>query len=476
MRKLRTGDERTKELNLIGKMNHIRDLYRNPADYSQKEVEISGWVRTIRDSKTFGFIELHDGTWFKNVQIVFDEALSNFKDITRVTIGSCLRIQGKMVETPEAKQPFEIQASRVDIMAVSDYDNPIQKKRQTFEFLRGIAHLRSRTNTFNAVFRVRSLLAYAVHKFFNERNFVYVHTPIITSVDAEGAGEMFQVTTLNPDEAGRPVDYSQELLGRKTFLTVSGQLPVESFCMGFRNVYTFGPTFRAENSNTPRHAAEFWMIEPEMAFADLEDDMNLAEDMMKFVFSYVLEQAPEEMAFFDRFIEKGVIERLEKLVNAEFARTTYTEAVDLLKKSNRTFEYAPEWGVNLQTEHERCLSEEVFKKPVFVTDYPSEIKAFYMYMNDDQKTVRAVDLLVPGVGEIIGGSQREDRKDVLLERMKKDGMSEEEYGWYLDIRRFGSFPHAGFGLGFERALMYITGMKNIRDVIPFPRTPNQASF
>jgi len=457
-------------------MNLIRELYQSPSDYDQKTVTIAGWVRTVRDSKTFGFIELHDGTCFKNVQIVFDEQLSNFKDITKLTIGSSLRIEGKFIVTPNAKQPFEIQAASVNIVSVSSLNNPIQKKRHTFEFLRTIAHLRSRTNTYNAVFRVRSLLAFAIHKFFNERGFVYVHTPIITSVDAEGAGEMFQVSTLELDKIKAPVDYAKELLGRKTFLTVSGQLPVEAFCMGFRNVYTFGPTFRAENSNTPRHATEFWMIEPEIAFADLEDDMKLAEDMMKYIFTYILENATEEMAFFDRFIEKGVIERLEKVVRSDFGVTTYTEAIRLLQKADQKFEYPTAWGENLQTEHERYLSEKVFKKPVFVTDYPDKIKAFYMYLNEDGKTVRAMDLLVPGVGEIIGGSQREDREDVLLQRMKADGMSEDVYGWYLDVRRYGSFPHAGFGLGFERALMYITGMKNIRDVIPFPRTPNQAAF
>jgi len=461
---------------LIGQMNDIRDFYENPSAYYNQPVVISGWVRTLRDSKTFGFIELHDGTCFKNIQVVFNENLSNFKEITKVTIGSSLKIQGKLVETRQAKQPFEIQADEIEIIAVSNLTNPIQKKRHTFEFLRTIAHLRSRTNTFNAVFRVRSMLAYAIHKFFNERGFVNVHTPIITSVDAEGAGEMFQVTTLELDKIKHPIDYAKELLGKKTYLTVSGQLPVEAFCMGFRNVYTFGPTFRAENSNTPRHASEFWMIEPEIAFSDLEDDMKLAEEMMKFIFTYILENASQEMAFFDRFIEKGVIERLEKVIRSDFGVTTYTEAVQLLNKADEKFEYPTNWGANLQTEHERYLSEKVFNKPVFVIDYPTGIKAFYMYLNKDGKTVRAMDLLVPGVGEIIGGSQREDREDVLLKRMKEEGMSEDVYGWYLDVRRYGSFPHAGFGLGFERALMYITGMKNIRDVIPFPRTPNQAAF
>lgn len=461
---------------MIGQVNHIRDFFEDPNAYDNRTVAVSGWVRTLRDSKTFGFIELHDGTCFKNIQIVFDEKLSNFKEITKLTIGSSLKIQGKLVKTPQAKQPFEIQAGEIVILAVSSQSNPIQKKRHTFEYLRTIAHLRSRTNTFNAVFRVRSILAYAIHKFFNERGFVYVHTPIITSVDAEGAGEMFQVTTLELDKIKHPIDYAKELLGRKTFLTVSGQLPVEAFCMGFRNVYTFGPTFRAENSNTPRHATEFWMIEPEIAFADLEDDMKLAEEMMKFIFTYVLENASQEMAFFNQFIDKGVIERLEKVIHSDFGVTTYTEAIELLNKADQKFEYDTNWGANLQTEHERFLSEKIFKKPVFVIDYPVGIKAFYMFHNEDGKTVRAMDLLVPGVGEIIGGSQREDREDVLLQRMKEEGMSEDVYGWYLDVRRYGSFPHAGFGLGFERVLMYITGMKNIRDVIPFPRTPNQAAF
>lgn len=461
---------------MIGQVNTILEFYKNPSAFNKQTVTVSGWVRTVRDSKTFGFIELHDGTCFQNIQIVFDDKLSNFKEITKVTIGSSLKISGKFIETTGAKQPFEVQAESVDIVAIASQENPIQKKRHTFEFLRTIAHLRPRTNTFNAVFRLRSVLAYAIHKFFNERGFVYVHTPIITSVDAEGAGEMFQVTTLNPDHVSRPIDYAQELLGRKTFLTVSGQLPVEAFCMGFRNVYTFGPTFRAENSNTPRHATEFWMIEPELAFADIEDDMSLAQDMLKSIFSYVLENASDEMEFFDRFIENGVIGRLLNVIDADFGVTTYTEAIELLKKADQKFEFPTEWGENLQTEHERYLAEEVFKKPVFVVDYPDKIKAFYMYLNDDGKTVRAMDLLVPGVGEIIGGSQREDREDVLLERMKRDGMTEDVYGWYLDVRRYGSFPHAGFGLGFERVLMYITGMKNIRDVIPYPRTPNQASF
>ena len=461
---------------MIGEVHRVKSILRQPADFNRKTVEVSGWVRTIRDSKTFGFIELHDGSCFQNIQIVFDEKLKNFKEVTKLSIGSALAVKGTLIVTPGAKQPCEIQASEVRIISHASLENPIQKKRHTFEYLRTHAHLRPRTNTFNAVFRVRSILAYTIHRFFNERDFVYVHTPIITSVDAEGAGEMFQVSTLNFDQENRPIDYSRELMGRKTFLTVSGQLPVESFCMGFRNVYTFGPTFRAENSNTPRHANEFWMIEPEIAFADLEDDMKLAEAMLKSIFSEILTKAPDEMKFFDRFIESGVIDRLEKVIQADFGVVTYTEAISILNESGQSFEYPTHWGVNLQTEHERYLTETVFGKPVFVIDYPAEIKAFYMYLNDDKKTVRAMDLLVPGVGEIIGGSQREDRESVLLKRLKEDGMSAELYNWYLDIRRFGSFPHSGFGLGFERALMYITGMKNIRDVIPFPRTPNQASF
>ena len=461
---------------MIGKMNTVKMLYTNSDQYKDEIVTLAGWVRTIRSSKNFGFIELNDGTYFKNVQVVFEDKLSNFTEIEKATIGSSLKITGEFLLTPDAKQPFEINAEAIEILDVADSDNPIQKKRHTFEFLRTIAHLRPRTNTFMATFRVRSILAYAIHKFFNERDFIYVHTPIITSVDAEGAGEMFQVSTLDLEKAERPFNWSDELLGRKSFLTVSGQLPVESFCMGFRNVYTFGPTFRAENSNTPRHANEFWMIEPEIAFGDLEDDMALAQDMMKFIFTHVLEHAPQEMAFFDQFIEKGVIERLEKIIKSDFGVVTYTEAIDLLKKSGKQFEYPTDWGENLQTEHERYLSEEIFKKPVFVIDYPKKIKAFYMRLNEDNQTVRAMDLLVPGVGEIIGGSQREERYDVLLDRLKEDNMKESDYSWYLDIRKFGSFPHAGYGLGFERALMYITGMKNIRDVIPFPRTPNNAMF
>jgi len=457
-------------------MHTVFDLYQKPESFSDQVVRVSGWVRTLRTSKNFGFIELNDGTQFKNIQVVFEEKLDNYSDVARMLIGSSIEVGGRFLLTPGAAQPFEINADRITILQAADASNPIQKKRHSFEFLRTMAHLRPRTNTFMAVFRVRSILAYAIHRFFNDRRFVYIHTPIITGVDAEGAGEMFQVSTLDLNKAERPLDYSGELLGKKTFLTVSGQLPVEAFCMGFRNVYTFGPTFRAENSNTPRHACEFWMIEPEIAFADLDDDMALAQDMIKTIFQYVLDHAPEEMAFFDRFIEPGVIARLEQIVQSDFSQVTYTEAMDLLRKADQAFEYPTEWGENLQTEHERYLSEKIFNGPVFVTDYPKKIKAFYMRHNEDGKTVRAMDLLVPGVGEIIGGSQREERHDVLLQRIREDNLPESAYSWYLDIRKYGTFPHAGFGLGFERVLMYITGMKNIRDVIPFPRTPNNAMF
>ncbi len=461
-------------------VNMVKELYANAKAYLDKEVTISAWVRTLRVSKNFGFLEVNDGTCFKNMQVVFEETLSNFKDVAKLTIGSSVEVRGTYVRSQGAKQPYEIQAAQIVIVGMASLDNPIQKKRHTFEFLRTIPHLRTRTNTFLAVFRVRSLLAQSLHNFFQDKGFVYVHTPIITTIDAEGAGEMFNVSTLPagdyPKTPEGKADYSKELLGRQTYLTVSGQLAVEAFCMGFRNVYTFGPTFRAENSNTPRHANEFWMIEPEVAFADLQDDMDLAEQMMKHIISDLLEKAPDEMAFFNKFIDDGLIQRLESIVNAKFETVTYTEAIDILKKSGEKFEFPTEWGENLQTEHERYLAEKTFSKPVFVTDYPKEIKAFYMRLNDDEKTVRAVDLLVPGVGEIIGGSQREERTDILERRMKEEGMSLQDYSWYLDIRRFGTFPHAGYGLGFERALMYMTGMKNIRDVIPFPRTPKSAIF
>lgn len=458
----------------------VKDIYRNTDAYANQSVTIGGWVRTLRSSKTFGFIEINDGSFFKGIQVVFDDSLSNFAEIEKVGVGTSLNITGTLVLTPENKQPFELKASEITIEGTSPSDYPLQKKRHTLEYLRTIAHLRPRTNTFSAVFRVRSLAAYAIHKFFNERGFVYVHTPIITASDCEGAGEMFQVTTLdlkNPpltDEGS--IDYSKDFFGKSANLTVSGQLSAETYALAFRNVYTFGPTFRAENSNTPRHAAEFWMIEPEIAFANLADDMELAEDMLKFVINYVMENAPEEMQFFNSFIDKGLIDRLNNIVNSDFGRVTYTEAVDILKKADVKFDYPVEWGIDLQTEHERYLTEQIFKKPVFVTDYPKEIKAFYMRMNDDNKTVAAMDLLVPGVGEIIGGSQREERYDVLVSRMQELGLKEEDYWWYLDLRKYGGTKHAGFGLGFERCVMYITGITNIRDVIPYPRTTNNADF
>lgn len=458
----------------------IKEIFNSSEDYLGKEITLTGWVRTHRVSKNFGFIELNDGSSFKNLQVVFEDTLPNFDEISRITLGSSIKVTGVLVESPGAKQPVELKSGSIEIIGLADLDFPIQKKRHTFEYLRTIAHLRPRTNTFMAVFRVRSIISYAIHKFFNERGFVYVHTPIITSTDAEGAGEMFRVTTLdhhNPprNEHGH-VDFSQEIFGKQAHLTVSGQLTVEPFCTAFRNVYTFGPTFRAENSNTARHANEFWMIEPEIAFGDLNDDMRLAEDMMKFVINEVMTQAPEEMEFFDKFIDNELIKRLDNVLNSEFKVITYTEAIDLLNKSGHEFEYPTTWGENLQTEHERYITEQIFNKPVFVIDYPKEIKAFYMKLNEDDKTVRAMDLLVPGVGEIIGGSQREDRPEVLEAKFRQFGINLEEYSWYQDIRRYGTFPHAGFGLGLERAVMYITGMKNIRDVVPYPRTPNNVLF
>ncbi len=459
----------------------LKQIFRNAKDYINKPVKVSGWVRTVRDSKVFGFIELNDGSYFKNIQVVFEEGnIENFKEICRLTVGSSIIVEGTLVETPGAKQPFEIKADKIEIEGLCAADYPLQKKRHTFEYLRTIAHLRPRTNTFSAVFRIRSITAYAIHKFFQERNFVYVHTPIITGSDAEGAGEMFHVSTLDPNNIPRnekgEIDYSKDFFGKETNLTVSGQLAGETYCMAFRDIYTFGPTFRAENSNTPRHAAEFWMIEPEIAFADLKDNMELAESMLKYIINYVLENAPEEMEFFNSFVDKTLLERLKNIVESDFARITYTEAIDILKKEKDTFEYPVEWGCDLQTEHERYLTEKIFRKPVFVTDYPKDIKAFYMKINDDNKTVAAMDLLVPGVGAIIGGSQREDSLDVLEKRMNEMGLKKEDYWWYLDLRKFGGTKHAGFGLGFERAIMYITGMTNIRDVIPFPRTPKQADF
>ena len=451
----------------------LRELHHRFKDYEGKEVTVGGWVRSIRDSKTFGFMVLNDGTFFEPTQIVFADKLDNFEKIAKLNVGAAVIVQGEVVVTPDAKQPFEIQSTNIIIEGESTPDYPLQKKRHSFEYLRTISHLRPRTNTFQAVFRVRSLCAYAIHKFFQERDFVYVHTPLITGSDAEGAGEMFQVTTLDlsnvPTNDGN-VDYSQDFFGKPTNLTVSGQLNGETFAMAFKNIYTFGPTFRAENSNTTRHAAEFWMIEPEIAFADLTDDMILAESMIKYIINYVLENAPEEMEFFNKFVDKGLIERLKHVANSEFGHITYTDAIKELEKHNDKFDYKVSWGADLQTEHERYLTEEIFKRPVFVTDYPKEIKAFYMKLNDDGKTVAAMDCLVPGIGEIIGGSEREADIDILRKRMKECNLSEEDYSFYMDLRKYGSARHAGFGLGFERCVMYLTGMSNIRDVIPFPRT------
>ena len=458
----------------------IKELYKNSSDYYSKDVQVSGWVRTVRDSKTFGFIEINDGSFFKNLQIVFDNSLENFEDICKLTLSSSITVQGELVKTENAKQPFEIKAKKVELIAEADSEYPLQKKRHSMEYLRTIAHLRPRTNTFNAVFRIRSVASYAIHKFFQENNFVYVHTPIITGSDAEGAGEMFNLNTFDLKNVDKlengEVDFSKDFFGKPAHLTVSGQLNVETYAFAFRNVYTFGPTFRAENSNTVKHAAEFWMIEPEICFADLKDDMDLAESMLKYVIKYVLEQCPEEMEFFNNFIDKTLLERLNNVVNSEFGRISYTDAVKELEKHNDEFEYKVSWGVDLQTEHERYLSEKIFKKPVFVTDYPKEIKAFYMKLNPDGKTVAASDLLAPGIGEIIGGSQREDSLELLQNKIKELNMDEKDYWWYLDLRKYGSVPHAGFGLGFERLIMYITGMQNIRDVIPFPRTPKNCEF
>ena len=458
----------------------IRDLYKQTEKYVDQEITLEAWVKTLRDSKTFGFIEINDGTFFKNVQIVFTDKLSNFEKIKKLTISSTIKVTGKVVLTENAKQPFEIQATNIEIFSMSDNSYPLQKKKHSFEYLRTIAHLRPRANTFNAVFRVRSVLAYAIHKFFQERNFVYVNTPLITGSDAEGAGEMFNVNSFDlanvPKlENGEP-DFSKDFFGESAHLTVSGQLNAETFAQSFCNVYTFGPTFRAENSNTVKHAAEFWMIEPEICFADLKDDMDLAEDMIKYIFQYVLDNCPEEMAFFNQFIDKGLLDRLNNVINSDFARISYTDAVKELEKHNDKFEVKVFWGLDLQTEHERFLCEQIFKKPVFVTDYPKDIKAFYMKLNPDGKTVAAADLLVPGIGEIVGGSQREEDYDKLLTRMKELDMPIENYEWYLDLRKYGSCNHAGFGLGFERAIMYLTGMQNIRDVIPFPRTPKNCEF
>ena len=458
----------------------IKDLYQNTDQFDQKKITISGWVRTIRDSKTFGFIELNDGSFFRNVQIVFDTNLTNFDDVCKLTLSSSIEVTGTFVKTPEAKQPFEIKATEIMIENLAALDYPLQKKRHSFEYLRTIAHLRPRTNTFNAVFRVRSILSYAIHKFFQEKGFVYVHTPIITGSDCEGAGEMFRVTGLDMDNLPKTddgtVDFSQDFFGKSSHLTVSGQLDVETFAHAFRNVYTFGPTFRAENSNTVKHAAEFWMIEPEICFADLNDYMDLAEEMIKYVISYVRENAPEEMEFFNKFIDTDLFNKLDKVVNSDFGRITYTDAIKELEKVNDKFEFPVKWGTDIQTEHERYLSEVIFKRPVFVTDYPAEIKAFYMKQNPDGKTVAAADLLVAGIGELIGGSQREDDFEKLSNKMKELNLSEEDYWWYLDLRRYGGCPHSGFGLGFERMMMYLTGMQNIRDVLPFPRTPKNCEF
>ena len=459
----------------------VKKLYRETDAFGGKEITVSGWVRTIRVSKNFGFIELNDGSFFKNLQIVIEaDKLENFAEVAKLNVGSALTAVGILELTPGAKQPFELKASDITVDGESTPDYPLQKKRHSFEYLRTQAHLRPRTNTFSAVFRVRSMIAFAIHQFFQERGFVYVHTPIITASDCEGAGEMFQVTTLDmhnlPRTPDGAVDYSKDFFGKSANLTVSGQLNVETYCMAFRNVYTFGPTFRAENSNTTRHAAEFWMIEPEIAFADLQDDMELAEDMLKYIINYCLKNAPEEMEFFNNFVDKGLLDRLNNVVSNQFAHVTYTEAIEILQKNKDKFEYPVEWGCDLQTEHERYLTEEVFKRPVFVTDYPKEIKAFYMKLNPDKKTVAAVDVLVPGIGEIIGGSQREENYDVLLERIRELGMDPADYSWYLDLRKYGTNKHAGFGLGFERAVMYITGMNNIRDVLPFPRTVGTAEF
>ena len=459
---------------------NVRDIFKKREEYANKTVTIGGWVRSNRNSKNFGFIVVNDGTFFEPIQVVYSAELPNYDEIGKINVGAAVIVTGTLVPTPEAKQPFEIQAGEVTIEGASTPDYPLQKKRHTFEYLRTISHLRPRTNTFEAVFRVRSLCAYAIHQFFQERDFVYVHTPLITGSDCEGAGEMFQVTTLDlnnlPKNEDGSVDYSKDFFNKPTNLTVSGQLNGETYAMAFKNIYTFGPTFRAENSNTTRHAAEFWMIEPEIAFADLEDDMELAESMLKYVINYVLEHAPEEMDFFNNFVDKGLLDRLHNVVNSDFARVTYTEAIDILSKNNDKFDYKVSWGCDLQTEHERYLTEEVYKRPVFVTDYPKEIKAFYMKLNDDGKTVAAMDCLVPGIGEIIGGSQREDKLELLEQRMDELGLKKEDYDFYLDLRRYGSVRHAGFGLGFERCVMYLTGMGNIRDVIPFPRTVNNCEL
>ena len=462
------------------KLVSVRELFKQKEKYLNTQISVGGWVRSIRDSKTFGFIVLNDGTFFEPLQIVYSDKLENFEKISKLNVGAALIVKGQLVPTPEAKQPFEIQADEIVVEGESTPDYPLQKKRHSMEYLRTITHLRPRTNTFQATFRVRSLIAMAIHEFFQQRDFVYVHTPIITGSDCEGAGEMFQVTTLPladmPVTEDGAVDYSKDFFNKPTNLTVSGQLNGETFAMAFKNIYTFGPTFRAENSNTTRHAAEFWMIEPEMAFADLEDDMDVAEAMIKYIIKYVLDNAKEEMNFFNSFVDKGLLERLNHVMTSDFARCTYTDAIKILEKNNDKFDYKVSWGCDLQTEHERFLTEEEFKRPVFVTDYPKEIKAFYMKLNEDGKTVAAMDCLVPGIGEIIGGSQREDDYDKLVKRMEEMGLNKEDYDFYLDLRKYGSARHAGFGLGFERCVMYLTGMSNIRDVLPFPRTVNNCDI
>jgi asparaginyl-tRNA synthetase len=459
----------------------IKSLHRETAKFLGKEVKVGAWVRTVRSSKEFGFIEVNDGTFFKGLQVVFDTNLENFSEIEKLTIGSALEVVGILSESPAAGQTFELKAKNITVINLAAADYPLQKKSHSFEFLRTIAHLRGRSNTFSAVFRLRSALSFAIHKFFQEEGFSYIHTPIISGSDAEGAGEMFNITTFDlkkgaPKLPSGEIDYAQDFFGKKVGLTVSGQLEAEALVMGLNRVYTFGPTFRAENSNTTRHACEFWMMEPEMAFADLNDDMNLAEKMIKYLIAYILKELPEEMEFFNKFIDTGLMEKLNNILNSEFVRLPYTEAIDLLINSGEKFAYPVSWGIDLQTEHERYITEKIFGKPVFLTDYPKDIKAFYMRQNDDGKTVAAMDLLVPGIGEIIGGSQREERLDVLENRIKELNMNLEDYNWYLDTRKYGAMKHAGFGLGFERAIMYFSGMANIRDVIPFPRTPKNAEF
>lgn len=460
-------------------VTNIKNIFKKPELYYGQKINIKGWIRTIRTSKNVGFIEVNDGTFFSNIQVIFDNELSNNEDIRKCTTGTALSVNGELVKTPNAKQDFEIQAEEIQIIADTSEDYPLQKKRHTFEYLRKIAHLRPRTNTFSAAFRVRSTSAYAIHKFFQEKDFVYLNSPIITSNDAEGAGEMFNVTTLNIEDLvknNKDIDYSEDFFGKKTNLSVSGQLEAEAYALAFKNVYTFGPTFRAENSNTKRHASEFWMIEPEMAFADINDDMDTAEEMIKFIINYVMEHNIEEIEFFNKFIDKKLIDRLNNVRNSDFERITYTKAIELLEEAKEDFEFPVKWGIDLQTEHERYITEKVYNKPVFVTDYPKEIKAFYMKLNNDNKTVAAVDLLVPGVGELIGGSQREDSYEKLVNRMGDMNIPREDLEWYLDLRKFGCAPHSGFGLGFERLIMYLTGLSNIRDVIPFPRTPKNADF